>query len=280
MSGAKDPNEDRAPVGEPEDAHGEHPDELLAAYADGSASAYEVAQVEAHLATCSHCVDDVVVAQGAIRALGSLPELPSPWVDAAAITVHGRGSEDAHPHVSLPSITDRRKRRNRTLAAAVGLAAAAGLVAVILLAGQGGPGGGASTAGATAPEAAGAPVVSKQALDRLTAALAGSNGSARGVLSAGSSGGSAEPARAAPLPASPTIAPGAEQGVSCTRAASGQPDSAVVIYAAQATFQGQRVWVIGFVASPSSGGAPRVAVVATTVDGCAVVYDARQALAG
>lgn len=57
----------------------DHPEELLAEYVDGSLAADDRATVEAHLASCSVCADEVSVAEQARMALTELPEVPVPF---------------------------------------------------------------------------------------------------------------------------------------------------------------------------------------------------------
>lgn len=56
----------------------EHPHELLAEYVDGELSPGRRAEVEAHLASCSECTEEVALAREASEALGALPEVPAP----------------------------------------------------------------------------------------------------------------------------------------------------------------------------------------------------------
>lgn len=56
----------------------DHPEELLAGYADGSLGADERARVEAHLATCETCQEELDLAAEALTSLESLPELDPP----------------------------------------------------------------------------------------------------------------------------------------------------------------------------------------------------------
>jgi anti-sigma factor RsiW len=62
-----------------------HPDELLAAYVDGSASSEEREAVEAHLATCRTCREEMALARTAHLALASLPEVDPPGVARAGL---------------------------------------------------------------------------------------------------------------------------------------------------------------------------------------------------
>jgi putative zinc finger protein len=63
----------------------EHPDEPLAGYVDGSCSAEERREVEAHLAVCSQCRDELALARGARIALASLPEMEAPGLAAGGL---------------------------------------------------------------------------------------------------------------------------------------------------------------------------------------------------
>jgi hypothetical protein len=56
----------------------DHPHDLLAEYVDGELSADARATVEAHLASCPACTEEVSLAQEARAAVRSLPEVPAP----------------------------------------------------------------------------------------------------------------------------------------------------------------------------------------------------------
>jgi hypothetical protein len=56
----------------------EHPEELLAGYVEGSLDSDERALVDAHLASCDRCREEVALAEGARAALAGLPELEAP----------------------------------------------------------------------------------------------------------------------------------------------------------------------------------------------------------
>jgi len=56
----------------------DHPEELLAGYTEGSLGADERARVEAHLATCELCQEEVDLAAEGLTTLSSLPELEPP----------------------------------------------------------------------------------------------------------------------------------------------------------------------------------------------------------
>src|SRR5688500_12222690 len=56
-----------------------HPEELLSGYVDGTLPTEERAVVDAHLATCATCREEVELAHEALTALGSLEEQPVPF---------------------------------------------------------------------------------------------------------------------------------------------------------------------------------------------------------
>ncbi|MGH2554976.1 MAG: zf-HC2 domain-containing protein [Actinomycetota bacterium] len=62
-----------------------HPEELLAGYVDDSASPEERGAVEAHLADCSQCRDEVALATSARASLMRLPELEAPGLAARGV---------------------------------------------------------------------------------------------------------------------------------------------------------------------------------------------------
>jgi len=103
-----------------------HPGPLLTDFVDGTLGAAERADVQAHLATCATCRDEVAVARTARSALRALPvATPPPGVADAAIaeaSAQPTSIDTARPR-SDPSTT------RRWLAAAA-VAAAIGLIAV------------------------------------------------------------------------------------------------------------------------------------------------------
>jgi hypothetical protein len=55
-----------------------HPEELLAEYAEGALGPEDHARVEAHIATCERCSDEVAMASQARASLAALPDLEAP----------------------------------------------------------------------------------------------------------------------------------------------------------------------------------------------------------
>lgn len=90
-----------------------HPEELLAPYVDGALDPDERAAVEAHLAACARCREEVELARRAVRALSALGEEPVPLGLTAPVLARARRAAE-------PAW----RRRGW----AVGLAAAAALV--------------------------------------------------------------------------------------------------------------------------------------------------------
>ncbi|MDP9329339.1 MAG: zf-HC2 domain-containing protein [Actinomycetota bacterium] len=99
-----------------------HPEELLAAYVDGSLSTQDRAAVETHLASCDHCRGELALARGARSALSSLEEIPAP----AGLTQRAI-DEAAGVHSLLDARASRNQRRYRVMA----FTAAAAMVALL-----------------------------------------------------------------------------------------------------------------------------------------------------
>jgi hypothetical protein len=140
---------------------GSHPEEALAAFADGSATPDERAAVLGHLQTCTTCRRDLETSRRALEALGTLPEPPSPTLDPGSIVRQAGNVVGLEPSEDRP----RTGRGSRILAG--GLAAglvAAGLVLVLATGVLKLGGGGASmTAGGKESSAGSSGVVPKPA---------------------------------------------------------------------------------------------------------------------
>jgi hypothetical protein len=67
-----------------------HPEELLAPYVDGALDASERAVVEAHLAACPRCREEVELARRAVGALATLGEEPVPLGLTAPVLARAR----------------------------------------------------------------------------------------------------------------------------------------------------------------------------------------------
>jgi anti-sigma factor RsiW len=69
----------------PLSAFSEHPDEQLASYVEGLADPSERGLVEAHLAACETCREELAFAQNARAVLSALPDLDSPGFDTRLV---------------------------------------------------------------------------------------------------------------------------------------------------------------------------------------------------
>jgi hypothetical protein len=122
----------------------EHPDELLAGYVEGSSTVAERALVDAHLAACSQCREELDLATAARTALASLPELEPPGLGAGGLLQAEQDGPLERPDSVVLPLPERGGGRERRTAWVPALAAAAivviaGLLTVpILLRGGGG----------------------------------------------------------------------------------------------------------------------------------------------
>jgi Putative zinc-finger len=73
----------------------EHPEILLAEYADGTLTPEAETEVEAHLAGCARCREELALAREARDALGTLPEVPAP--EGLTLNVRRRARRPASP---------------------------------------------------------------------------------------------------------------------------------------------------------------------------------------
>lgn len=118
-----------------------HPQSLLAEYADGELGPDDRSRVEAHLAECRRCRDEVLLARSARQALTGLPELDAPAGLGLAVRRQARAAPARVWRVVAP-------------VAAAAVLVAGGIVVVSSLSDEGGGGpGGAATSG----DAEGAP---------------------------------------------------------------------------------------------------------------------------
>ena len=261
-------------------AAGEHlSDEALADFVDGTSTEDERSLVEAHLAACQVCSDQVELARSSVAATSGVEEAPAPGLDPAAIvSVAGKvvpiGSRTAAPA----------EPRNRTASwlGVVGGVAAAMIAGVFVVGALRGGGGGSSTS-AQAPSSASAnghpgegsllpvpspgvvtsPTTGPIALDgnftrASVAVLARSlaNGSELSFLSTPQHG-----------PTQPRAADVAA-ATACAQQSAGTSDEPVLVI--RATFEGRPAFLIAF--KPAHTSYARVVV--TPVGSCAILYQA------
>jgi Putative zinc-finger len=248
-----------------------HPDEALAAFTDGTATADERALVLAHLQGCVACRRDVETARRALDALAGLPEPEAPTLDPESI-VRRAGNV-----LEIEAAGGRRRGLARLGSGAVlgGLATglvAAGIAFVLATGAIKLGGGGASTAASSAaggqnpaPAESGGFALrtvptdfSRDSIDRLAADEA-------------SAAGGKNPA---PLPtagskhAAVALVPAAERCTSAQTTDGSRPTTVVL-----ARFEGRPVFVA--VLRGAAGGEGFVRVVVTDRTTCSVLYSAR-----
>jgi len=101
-----------------------HPEEQLSGYVDGTLGTDERAEVDAHLATCTTCREEIELSTRALTLLRELPEVPVPFGTTRPVMAEA-GKERA---------SRGRRSWGRGTQWAAGLAAAAVLVAVVAVA--------------------------------------------------------------------------------------------------------------------------------------------------
>jgi len=238
---------------------GAHPDEALAAFVDGTATDDERELVQAHLASCEACRDELEVARAARSALQGLPDLESPWAEPLMVT--GRtGGTGGDGRSNVVRLADRRTRRAR-IAAGAGIAAAAAVVAILLL----GPGFGGKAVGPAAvssPNAAAAQALDKSGVDSLVKRLAGQSTLALA------------PTRTGAETRSPAEFGATAKDVGCARVAGGVAETAAAISTRLTTFETTPARITFFRIVGASGSQYVEAVVVRRAD-CRLLYEVR-----
>jgi hypothetical protein len=269
------------------EARTEHPEELLAGYADGSASPDERRTVEAHLVGCSRCREELVLAGTARTALTSLPELEAPGLTVADLEAL-QSARAAQPTVDEVATQreagqNRRQRQwNGSWVALGGVAAVLALLAVIPLVLSKGSSlqtdsGGASRPAAGPAEAANYPVHDRgidydQASVRGLAEQLANNPRLK-------SGDSAAPSRAllsAPTPSGRLVDLDSSTVVQCAIRGAGLPANTVPSYLEIARYQGTPAYVVAVLSKGGSKSHLIVYVVSQQV--CNFLFEADQPL--
>jgi hypothetical protein len=101
-----------------------HPEEQLSGYVDGTLETDERAEVDAHLATCATCREEIELSTRAVTMLRELPDVPVPFGTTRPVMAEA-GKERT---------SGARRSWGRGTQWAAGLAAAAVLVAVVAVA--------------------------------------------------------------------------------------------------------------------------------------------------
>jgi len=103
-----------------------HPGPLLTDLVDGTLSSADRVDVEAHLATCGSCRQEVALARAARRALGSMP----PVVPPAGLVEAAIAGASAHPSPTRIGEAGSRRSARRW----IGVAAAAAVIGLVAVA--------------------------------------------------------------------------------------------------------------------------------------------------
>ncbi|MGH2572097.1 MAG: anti-sigma factor family protein [Actinomycetota bacterium] len=250
-----------------------HPEEQLAAYVDGSASPPEREAVEAHLASCALCREELELARSALSALSALPELEGPGLAADGLAALRRLPEP------IP-IRESRARTWQRVAWGAGLAAAAAVAAVfVIMGGFLSDGNGDFEAAGRAPTSAAEHPVVQQGGDHTSdslAALARSLAAeARAADDSGTGTRLREDEAGAPA-AAPAVA--VEEIVDCVQRGAGLGPGVQPSYLEEATFQGAPAYIGAFVVPGSEGSPGHLELVAVSRGECQPLYFAREAL--
>ena len=226
-----------------------HPEGSLAGYVDGTLPVSERASVDAHLASCARCRDEVAVARGTRTALRSLPVEPAP-ADLAARALQEAGPARA-PH---PATGTARWYRVAGIAAA----AAAILFAITLVLPHVGQRSGtaadqraAEGAGQNAaPAALGAPEgIEIQHTNYDTASLTTLTSSYAGQTAGGAGGAATAPATVAP----PTGGPQQTQRALRCIIRSAPDENGTLTRLIKARFKGAPAYLAVFLEGPGAG---------------------------
>jgi anti-sigma factor RsiW len=272
------------------EARTEHPEELLAGYADGSASPDERRTVEAHLVSCSQCKDELVLAGTARVALTSLPELAAPVLTVADLeALPSAGPAQVADEVAAQREAKQARRQRQWKASWValgGVAAVLALFAIVPLVLNRGSSLKQATGGAPRPaaapnvEAAPYPQVRDRGIDYdqasirvLAEQLAGN----RRALAAAGSGATSSPAPSfASIPSGRVVDTNSSAVVQCAIRGAGLPADTVPFYLEIARFRSAPAYVVAVLTK--GGSKSHVILYVVSQDGCAFLFEADQPL--
>jgi hypothetical protein len=257
-----------------------HPDELLAAFVDGSGSPDDIRSIESHLASCAECRADVAFARAGRTAMADLPELEEPGI--ARMDLPGLLKE-ADAQIQPPTYLEERRGRGRlweqvAWAAAVA-AVVAGIVGAVVLISRQAPTTSTSAPAKAPPQAevtsSFAPAVVSNGIDYSPDSV---TALAKRL---------ALPGNPAPVPSAFTL-PDARSSfsgahgqldpatvASCLREGSGLGGEAIPTYLELATFNSTPAYVGVF---PSDAGGPHLLLIVVSVEGCQPLFVVSQSL--
>ena len=253
---------------------GRHPEELLAAYVDGSRADQELTAVEDHLAECGTCREDVRLAEAARGRLRALQEVDMPAATRRA-AVRALDREAATPlapdrsRLGEPA-GERRRDPRKWLAGFAAAAVLVGLIAVALprlstsdSAGTAATarGEGAADAAAPSPAGSGPPIVERQDMDYGPAEVAALAADEADTAAAG----------AVPEQVAARQPPGAEQAIQCVRRWASAAEGAMPIRVIEATYQGRPAYLGVARQAPPREGSARILVWVLARDACELI---------
>jgi anti-sigma factor RsiW len=241
-----------------------HPDELLADYVDGTLPAAQRADVEAHLASCARCREEVSLASAGRKALRSAGDVPVPS------GIADRAIADAGAPADLDAAR-RSRSPQRWLGAAAAIAAVVVLVAVaapklgtspstVAAAGAGAEG----ATDASFAVATGVEVTQDDVASDDLAALAATAGGVQGPEAAAGGSGAAVPT----LTPVRTDAAALPQATAClTHAFGDSPGTLTRVVAVD--YEGTPAYLGFYAVGPGAGlPATRIQLLVASVDGC------------
>jgi len=273
-----------------DEARTDHPEELLAGYADGSASEDERNTVEPHLVSCSQCRDELALARTARAALTSLPELEAPGLTVADLEAMQRAGPAQAPDELAAQREARNARRQRqwkaSWVALGGVAAVLALFAIIPLVLNRGSSlkqattGGARPAATPNAEAALYPQVRDRGIDYDQAAVrALAQQLAKNPQVLRTSGDSATPSLApqfAPVPSGKVVGLDSSTVVQCAIRGAGLPANTVPKYLEIARYRATPAYVVAVLTK--GGSKSHLIVYVVSQQDCTFLFEADQPL--
>lgn len=246
-----------------------HPEDSLAGYVDGTIPTRERAEIDAHLAGCARCRQEVTLGAGARAALASLPEVaPPPGIAGPALDLALAG----RPRRRL----DRVPRWYR-LAGAAAAAAAVLVVVALVLPNLGQDRGPAADAKRNALEegraaAAATPLDATQIeIERTNYDRASLTALAASYAAQGEAGQAAVQAPAATTPFTPGTREQAQRALGCI-ARSAPDETGQLVRLIQARFQGAQAILAVFLEGPGADQPPdAVSIWVFATKGCGIL---------
>ncbi len=249
-----------------------HPEELLAGYVDGTLTEKERAAVDAHLATCGTCREELDLASRARVVLSELTEVDVPLGVTRPVLAE-IATQMARPRPV--------ERRARVFQWAAGLAAAAAVVAFFaVVGGPGGGGGGGGGMAASPVPAAGGDAGLQEAASALAPLERQANVDYDASKVAELARSVAEQITAATVASPPEKAAStdaAAAAMECVRQGSSVTENDRLARLIDAKFDGKPAYIAVYLESPGAGQPPtKVVVWIVAKQGCSLLSFASQ----